>query len=168
MEIAPPRPSLLLHIRLLRLGLRRLVLNLDQSTALAVQRLQQRMAAFSSSSPSSSSSSSRLYAYLPHPAGQATVGPSSVSRLHTFPLAAASAAAGVKETAARTEAPQQQQQQRQRQRQGRRKLFIERLRLETLAINLSLSRPRESPDEVGWMKDRWGWRAWMRCDAGAP
>lgn len=39
--------------------------------------------------------------------------------------------------------------EKQQQRRGRRSsVFIERLRLEALSVNLSLSRPRESPDEV--------------------
>jgi hypothetical protein len=155
MEIAPPRPSLLLHVRLLRLAMRRLVLNLDQSTALAVQRLQQRMTIFAAAS-----SGAAVYVYLPHPAGeqQASVGPASVSRLHAFPLASAVAAAaaakdGQREQPLQQQSQQQQQQQQQRRRHQqqqsqRRKLFIERLRLDALAINLSLSRPRESPDEV--------------------
>jgi hypothetical protein len=150
MEIAPPRPSLLLHVRLLRLAMRRLVLNLDQSTALAVQRVQQRMAIFAASS--SVASGAVLYGYLPHPAAEppVAVGPSSVSRLHAFPLATAALAMADDGGRSQLDAQQgqQQQQQQQKKKSQRRKLFIERLRLDTLTINLSLSRPRESPDEV--------------------
>jgi len=157
MEIAPPRPSLLLHVRLLRLAMRRLVLNLDQSTALAVQRLQQRMAIFAASS-----SGAAQYAYLSHPAGEqqqaASVGPASVSRLHAFPLASVGAmAAAGKDHEQQAQAQQQSQQQQQQQQGQRRKLFIERLRLDALAINLSLSRPRESPDEVNMRVMPAGW-----------
>ena len=141
MEIAPPRPSLLVHIRLLRLGMRRLVLNLDQSTALAVQRLQQRMAAFAAPS-----SSGALYGSVPHPAGEGSVGPATVSRLHAFPLA--HGGQQQQPDGQQQRQRQRQQQQQQQQQRQRRKLFIERLRLDSLAINLSLSRPRESPDEV--------------------
>jgi len=144
MHVGPPHPSLFAHIRMLRVNIRRVILNLDQSTVLAVQRMGHRM----KGEGEAGTEAVGKIMYLPCQDASRD-SPAEVAKLYVPPIQGevVRQGCGGSPTPGRNLHEEIQRKKQRRPKQGV-KVLVEELRIEPLSVNLSLSRPRESPEDV--------------------